>query len=53
MQKCWNEKKEERPTFTQLKLKLKAIAITTRRKSTKVEKNEEEEMYINDNMGPS
>ena len=36
MQDCWKVKKEERPTFTQIKLKLKALAISFQRASTVV-----------------
>jgi hypothetical protein len=34
MQDCWKETKEERPTFTQLRLQLKAQTIGLNRKSS-------------------
>ncbi len=30
---CWKEKKEQRPSFTQMRLKLKALAISLNRAS--------------------
>ena len=57
MKLCWEEKKEQRPTFSQMKMRLKAIRIASRRKQSKNETepsmdNAEDEIYINDDMGP-
>ena len=54
MQRCWKEVKEERPTFTELKMKLKATRLALKRKQrdSRLE-NLEEENYINDDMNPN
>ena len=51
MQRCWKTVKEERPTFTELKLKLKATRIALRKKQQENCElyNCEEENYINAN----
>ncbi len=38
---CWNEKTEERPSFTRLKMKLKVLAISLSRASRLVTNTEE------------
>ena len=41
MQNCWKVKKEQRPTFTQLKMQLKAKYIALSRKQTSGMEEEE------------
>ena len=52
MERCWKTVKEERPTFTELKIKLKAMRIAQRRKQLENSNHEEDNYYINDNMNP-
>ena len=55
MEQCWKTVKEERPMFTELKIKLKAARLALRkRQRLNSETNDklEEENYINDDMGP-
>ena len=47
MQRCWKEAKEERPTFTELKIKLKATRLALKRRNSELDRQEEEN-YIND-----
>ena len=46
--------KEERPTFTELKIKLKAarLALRKRQRLNSEANKQEEENYINEGMGP-
>ena len=46
MRECWNKEKEKRPTFSQLKLQLKALCIALKRQSCTENKNADE-LYIN------
>ena len=58
MKKCWKEEKTERPTFLQMKLRLKALLITSRRKETaeaaaaadNKTNDEQEDYYTNEGM---
>lgn len=52
MKECWNATKEQRPTFTQLKLQLKALAIKQNREQSLAPGSEESELYT-DMMGNS
>lgn len=48
--------KERRPTFSQMKLRLKSIGISLRRDNVVRDKNQEhieEDVYINNDMGPA
>ena len=58
MTRCWDLEKEKRPTFSQMKLRLKSIGIAMRRGSTvqvrdKNQEHTEEDVYMNNNMGPA
>jgi hypothetical protein len=55
MEQCWKKVKEERPTFTELKIKLKAARLALRKKqrlSSEANDKQDEDNYINDGMGP-
>ena len=50
MTQCWSVEREKRPTFTQLKMQLKALAIAVTRDGNVLY---EDTYYVNQNMGPS
>ena len=57
MCQCWSVERENRPTFTQLKMRLKALEISMRRKQSKQAATRDsdalhEDTYINQDMGP-
>lgn len=56
MTQCWSVERENRPTFTQLKMRLKALAIAMGRKEVATRDGSvlyEDTYYVNQNMGPS
>ena len=55
MEQCWRKVKEERPTFTELKIKLKAARLALRKRQrlgSEANDKRDEANYINDGMGP-
>ena len=48
MRRCWRKDKEERPAFTELKIKLKAARLALRKR----QRQNSEINYINDGMDP-
>ena len=55
MERCWRTVKEERPTFTELKIKLKAARLALRKRqrlNSEATNKQDEENYINEGMGP-
>ena len=55
MEQCWRTVKEERPAFTELKIKLKAARLALRKRrrlNSEATNKQDEENYINDGMGP-
>ena len=56
MTQCWSVEREHRPTFTQLKMGLKALAIAVGKKEMMTKDGNllyEDTYYVNQNMGPS
>lgn len=56
MTQCWSVERENRPTFTRLKMRLKALAIAMGRKEVATRDGSvlyEDTYYVNQNMGPS
>lgn len=55
MEQCWKTVKEERPTFTEMKIKLKAARLALRKRqrlNSVANDKQDEDNYINDDMGP-
>lgn len=56
MTQCWSVERESRPTFTQLKMRLKALAIAMEKKEMMIKDGNvlyEDTYNVNQNMGPS
>ena len=56
MTQCWSVERENRPTFTQLTMRLKALAIAMEKKEMMTNDGnvlDEDTYYVNQNMGPS